>query len=373
MTSVEDGTAWSNAKIPIRNVWLLQLYASALYTDDVRNSRWSSVEDQPDDIPDMLAELLAHEAERRMRRRASVAFKVEHAQLSRVRGKIRVLETESRQLLKRGLVACRFDSLSADTFHNRLVLAALQKAATRTTRASVAGRCRSVASILLAAGVVGIRPTTTELATETQGRNNQDDRATIAAANLVFDLAIPTESTGSNWLVEPGRGVGLRKLFEQAVRGFFQVALKTPWTVGLRQHRFAWPVSDASDGALRLMPIMETDTVLENPSTGRRIIIETKFTDGVALGRFENETFKSAHLYQLYAYLMTQTDSDSMAAAAEGILLYPTVKERIDEHFTIQGHLVRVLSIDLAAETTEIREQLLRIIVQRSEVHNTVL
>lgn len=362
MTSVEKGTAWCNTTIPIRNVWLLQLYASVLYTEDPRSSRWSSVEDQPDDIPDLVAELLAHETERRLRRRASVAFKVEHAQLSRVRGKIRVLETESRQLLKLGLVACRFDSLSADTFHNRLVLTALQKAASRTTSAAVAARCRSVASILMASGVVNIRPSANQLSTETQGRNNRDDRAMIAAANLVFGLSIPTESMGSSWVVEPGRGMGLRKLFEQAIRGFFRVALDAPWTVGLRQHRFDWPISAVSSGARALMPVMETDTVLENSPAGRRIIIETKFAEGVALGRFGNETFKSAHLYQLYAYLMTQTESDSMASVATGILLYPTVKERIDEHFTIQGHHVRVLSVDLAADAAEIRQQLLRIV-----------
>ena len=51
---------------------------------------------------------------------------------------------------------------------------------------------------------------------------------------------------------------------------------------------------------------MQTDTVLHDRLTDRRIVIETKFADALSDSRFGNDvTIKSGYLCQLYAYLMS--------------------------------------------------------------------
>ena len=54
-------------QIPVRSIWLLLLYASELYRE-LPEARRVQLEDAPDDIPDLVAELLANAVERRLRR-----------------------------------------------------------------------------------------------------------------------------------------------------------------------------------------------------------------------------------------------------------------------------------------------------------------
>lgn len=111
--------------IPVRNIWLLMLYASDLFR--IKGMDGKGIEDMPDDLPDLVGEILAHAVEQRQRRRLSLGYRTRSAALNRVRGRIDVLTTERHQLLARGLVACRFDELTIDTPRNRFVRAALER------------------------------------------------------------------------------------------------------------------------------------------------------------------------------------------------------------------------------------------------------
>ena len=51
-------------KIPVRNLWLLMFYASELRDSGVFKG---DVEDAPDDIPDLVAEILLQQVEQRLR------------------------------------------------------------------------------------------------------------------------------------------------------------------------------------------------------------------------------------------------------------------------------------------------------------------
>lgn len=73
--------------------------------------------------------------------------------------------------------------------------------------------------------------------------------------------------------------------------------------------------------------------------------------------------FKSDHLYQLYAYLRSQERQDvPRSMDSTGILLYPSVGEDFDEWAVIQGHRIHFATVDLAADTAEIRQRLLQIV-----------
>ena len=88
-------------------------------------SRRVALENAPDDIPELVAEILANAVERRLRRNLTAGYQRRQADLNRVRGRINLLRTERRQLLQRARVACVFDELTVDTPRNRYVRAAL--------------------------------------------------------------------------------------------------------------------------------------------------------------------------------------------------------------------------------------------------------
>ena len=142
-------------RIPVRNLWLLMLYASDLFR--TRGIGKVGLEDSPDDLPDLVAEILAHAVEQRQRRHLSQGYRAREAVLNRVRGRIDVLKTERHQLLARGLVACRFDELTIDTPRNRFVRAALESICRIVRRQDVAHRCRSLAAGMKGQGVSALR------------------------------------------------------------------------------------------------------------------------------------------------------------------------------------------------------------------------
>ena len=350
-------------RIPVRNLWLLMLYASDLFR--TRGIGKIGLEDSPDDLPDLVAEILAHAVEVRQRRRLSLGYRSRDAVINRVRGRIDVLTTERHQLMDRGLVACRFDELTIDTPRNRFVRAALESISRIVQRKDVAHRCRALAGGMKAMGVSGDAPTRAQMSTDRFGRNDADDRFMVAAAKLAFDLVLPTEASGANVLSLPDReATWVRRLFERAVGGFYEVVLSPQgWRV-LCGGTMGWQIEQKTAGIDKILPTMRTDVVLDHPSNGQRIVIDTKFTSIVTSGWYREETLRSGYVYQIYAYLRSQVGcGDALADHASGLLLHPAIGQIVDETVLIQGHAIRFATVDLTATPADIRAQLLRLCV----------
>jgi 5-methylcytosine-specific restriction enzyme subunit McrC len=348
-------------RIPVRNLWLLMLYASDLFR--MRGKDGVGLEDNPDDLPDLVAEILAHAVEQRQRRHLSLGYRTREAVLNRVRGRINVLTTERHQLLARGLVACKFDELTIDTPRNRFVRAALEVISRVVRRHAVAHRCRKLASDMKAMGVSGTPPTRVQISADRFSRHDADDRFMVAAAKLAFDLALPTEVSGANMLPLPDREARwVRRLFERAVGGFFNVVLTSMgWRVATGG-ALAWQIDQSTPGIDKILPIMRTDIVLDHPPSARRIVIDTKFNSILTTGWYRAESLRSGYIYQIYAYLRSQVGcGDTIADHAEGLLLHPSVGESVDESVVIQGHRIRFATVDLSATTSTIRTELLRV------------
>ena len=356
-------------RIPVRNVWLLMLYASRLFRE-IPDRRRYAAEENPDDIPDLVAEILVHAVQRRLRRNLSSELRRRQADLTRVRGRMDHLRTECRSLLQRGRVACTFDELTTDTPRNRFVRAALREL-TRTVRnEELVRRCRSGAAALERAGVGG-EPSLVQYRNRTRtpeatGRTNAEDRQMLAAARLAFRLRLPTEDPGTVHLSSPDRDdVRARTLFEAAVGGFYETVLSPRgWKVGTGR-RIQWQFEHATPGMAEILPSMQTDIVLEAPAgtdrqAHQRLVIDTKFTHVLSPNRHGDAKLRSGYLYQIYAYLRSQEGvEDPPSVDAAGLLLHPSVGCDVDEAATIQGHRIRFATVDLAADSTAIRRRLL--------------
>lgn len=350
-------------KIPVRNVWLLFLYAYDLAR--FRGRFEADVEDSPD-FKSLIARLLCHVVETRLRRNLSFGYRRRQDTLKRVRGRIDILKTHSRDLFRRGEVACRFDELTIDTPRNRFVRAALSVLGDILDDGNLAHRSKTLAGAFGRAGVSGARPSRTEMTTDQIGRHEAEDRLMVSLARAVFDLVLPTEKEGARALLEARReNTEFRKLFERAVGKFF--AAELPREHGWRVYpgkRFHWPVgAKSSPGIREHLPIMVMDIILENEQEDRRIIIDTKFTNILTASQFDDgRRFRTGHIYQLYSYLRSQErDDHPRSLNSEGMLLYPAIGFDMDETAELQGHLVRFATIDLAAPTTTVVERLRRL------------
>ena len=64
----------------------------------------------------------------------------------------------------------------------------------------------------------------------------------------------------------------------------------------------------------------------------------------------------------MYAYLTTQGHRSAQHQKAAGILLYPTVYEKLSERIELGDHTIRIECIDLSATWQDIEAQLRSII-----------
>lgn len=345
-------------RIPVRNLWLLLLYASEFYAAD--HKRMAGIEEAPDELPQLLAEILADAVEQRLNSPLTPAFQLDQADLRRVRGRIDVRRTATKSLLAKGQVACRFDSLSIDTPRNRLARHALLGISKLVPEHQLRTRCRRLAASLER---LGVGSTAANPGVDSFNRNDKDDRRFVYAARLAIALALPRPQDG------PGQGLlhapeltegRLRSLFEAAAGGLYKAALPAPsWNVRTGTH-LSWPTASLSAGMPALLPGMKIDIMIHNQNAGHRTIIDTKFTSILGSSHYGTDRFKSSHLYQLYTYLRSQErPEDAASLTTSGVLLYPSTGENIHESMTLHGHTLALATVDLMSSPTQIRHAFL--------------
>ncbi len=336
-----------------------------LYASDLTRFKGafsSLVDGDIDDLPDLVAQLLAATVEERLRRNLTRGYRCCEMPVARVRGAINVLQTKTRLLLEKGEVFCRFQDLTIDTTHNRLVRVALDLMARLVQSEDLARRCRSLALCLARYGVVGLKPSRADLACGQISRNNERDRVMVALAQLAFDLALPTEESGPVALVAPEREeIWIRRLFEKAVLGFARIELEPlGWSVqggvALR-----WQVASPSGTLLSVLPRMVTDIVL-GPPRGPRIVVDTKFSSILGSRRFGGASLKSEYIYQMYAYVRSQEGLDGELNDASGLFLHPAIDVPLYEKALIQGHSITFATVNLADSPVAVRSELRKIL-----------
>ena len=170
-----------------------------------------------------------------------------------------------------------------------------------------------------------------------------DDDQLVHDVGRIFDLALPTELSGTDVLPLPDREERwVRLLFERAVGGFYEVTpSRQGWQVRTGEW-LHWQIEHRTANVDNILPKMKTDVILEHGASNRRIVIDTKFTSILTRGWYRGETLRSDHLFQIYAYLRSQAGrGDPAADRVEGLLLHPSVGGNVDETAVIQGHPIR--------------------------------
>lgn len=348
-------------RIPVRSLWFLLIYASELL-DQLRTHERERIlaGERDDDMIDAVAEVLVGEVEDRLRRQLTLHYRNQRADLQRVRGRIDHLRTAARRLYDQGRIACSFEELSVDSPRNRFIANTLLWAGPQIIRADLAQRCRAAAFRMHRMGVNPVPPSKAELSTDRLGRHDSGDRRMLNAAHLLRDMVIPEQDSG--WIDLPQLkedASAHRRLFEAAVRGFFRHTLTSNgWTVGARVLKWTSPDQPVH----QFLPVMKTDITLDNSASQRRIVVETKFTDAL-VERDGKTTIATGYLYQLYAYLASQSGrGDLVADNADGVLLFVKTidREPFTAEYFIQGHRIRFLSVDLSTSAADIRSRWLQ-------------
>ena len=346
-----------HSQISLQNIWILFLYAHNLVSI---TGQYKGEIEQAKDLPDLLARLLVHAVEERLKSNLHRGYYPQKAITTRVRGQIDILKTESQQLLKRGLIATHYQNHTYDTYRNQLVLSALKKVKQKAQNKQTLKKCNYLCSIFHKAGVSERLPSQSEILTDQIARHETIDRLMVSLSQMFLNFNIPTFSSGKHTLSHYDASEHLvRRLFEKAIGNALRIELiPQGWQV-TQGRRLKWPCTDMSEHMAKIIPQMIIDIELLHKESNRKIIIDTKFTNIYTRSQFRDQILKSQHLYQIYSYLRTQEiESCAMSQNSEGMLLHPQIGDSVHETTNIQGHKISFRTLDLSAPANQFESNL---------------
>ncbi|USU11446.1 5-methylcytosine-specific restriction endonuclease system specificity protein McrC [Sphingomonadaceae bacterium OTU29THOMA1] len=345
----------TNPLIPIQNVYYMFCYAWGRFEEARAFS--TGAEESPD-LSNLLARVLSTGTRALLRRGLDRGYLPLEEELSTIRGHIELGATLRLQCRNVRRVTCTFDELSHDLLHNQLLRASLRLLSqARTMEPTLSHELRSLAVRM--GDVSEVRLSQAAFARVQLHRNNAQYDLLLKICRLAFECLIPAERGKGYAFQEVLRDERkMARVFEDFVRNYYRASQKA---YSVKPLQFEWKAAPiAGDEQVRL-PLMRADVYLQ--SAKRRIILDTKYYAEMLQERHGSASFRSENLYQLFAYLQNDAAWNPELATAEGILLYPEVKQSLDATYDVHGHSVRLVTIDLARPWQEIEERLSSLIV----------
>ena len=357
--------------IPIRNLWYMLLYAwNEVPINDLRG--WAlqdaSVERAPT-LDTLLASVLLKLMQQRLRIGLGHDYVPEAGSLRGVRGRINFAESLKQRGLESGQLVCEFQGYRANSLKNQIIRSTIARLAKvgqfgpdPALVKDMHQRLRRLLRDLDGIDFIEVTPDVIRRQIYTRGGSDHDYRLMLSICDLIVQRTMPADSEGNirgRVPVINRELLVLHRVYERFVANFYRFHLRD-WNVSA-QKRLEWHADEANER----LPLMVPDIVLQEPpqGSGRMILLDTKFTPhSLVENQWGKPIFDSSHMYQLYAYLKSQEHLSEAHRTAVGILLYPAVQNRFSERVKLQGHEIRLESVDLATPWQEIEKQLLELV-----------
>lgn len=342
-------------QIPIQNIYYLLCYAwDKLDESNIVDVKAISTTELIDLFAKVLSNCRAHLLKQGLDR-----YYIENEYIvSGIKGKLNISASVKQNTLPSSKTVCLYDEFDYDIFHNQILKMTISKLL----------RAKNLDNELkdeLHRLFIKMPPIS-----EIQIRNSHFKQIRLHRNNYNYDFVLKVcQIINENLFIDESSGKykfkdflqeekAMARLFESFVRNFYKIEQSEFKVKGKEQIKWKLVPYDKID--LQMLPIMETDISLYSPS--RKIIIDTKFYKEAFKTKFTQDKINSNHLYQLFSYLKNQESDLEITKACEGILLYPAVKNNFKFSYTYENHKIKVLSVNLNQDWSNIKKDLLGII-----------
>jgi 5-methylcytosine-specific restriction enzyme subunit McrC len=258
-----------------------------------------------------------------------------------IRGRLDVAASLRRPIFMLGRAHCTYDELTADTLANRIIKATLTNLERdQTLDTALRDRIHGVVRQLPEINSIHLSNTLFRQVSVTSNRRFY--RFLLDICELVHNSSLP-EPTGSRKFRDFTRDdKKMWRLFQAFLLNFIRRECQE-WSA--KSEEVTWRATSETDPSLNLLPKMVTDISAWRPSEYR--IIDAKFYRETLSQNRGARKVHSENLYQLIAYVMNAEPKHGVAA--DGVLVYPRVTEKLREEYHILGRKFSVFTVDLAA------------------------
>ena len=338
--------------IPVENIYYLLAYAWDRL-DEADAAAVSGL--SAHHLVELFARVLRSGVSHLLLRGLDRAYVAETAELAGIRGRIEIAESTRRLAFERGRAVCTFDELSIDTPANRIIKTTLRRlAAEASLGPEDAESLRDLYRRMPGVESIALRDSSFRRVNVSINRSHYG--FLLDVCELVHHNLLTDEKTGDLRFRDFTRDdAQMARLFETFLRRFYA---REQDAYGVSAPILTWD-ADGAPAALAYLPQMRTDLVLR--STADVLVIDAKYYGKALSQRFEKETVRSDHLYQMASYLR-HIAPDMPRAAVRGMLLYPRTVESLRLDFAVHGHPFRVATINLDQHWTKIHQDLLALL-----------
>jgi len=358
----QDGVQKTSSGIPIRNIWYMLLYA--MKCSNLKD-RWKSEVETAPNLNCLLISILIERILERIRIGLGRDYNQVANEIYGIRGRIDFSKSVKLMSFPQGCTFSRYQVYTNDVLKNQIIKSTLYQmmlggdfGTYKKLEQELKNKIHSILQQLNNVKIIELKPA--EIRREQLKQKDMDCGLMLSLCYLLSMHLMPTEKEGGHFLTKIIKNnLTLYDVFEKFVAEFYKYHL-VQWNVK-PQSIFHWPAVGSSE----FLPILKPDIILENRITKQIIILDTKFTKkSLVEGQWDKITFNRDHLFQIYSYLKTQEDLSEFYAKSTGLLLYPTISDRVSHSIEVQGHKIIWESINLAQPWQQIEKDLISIILK---------
>lgn len=349
-------------KISVQNLYYMLCYA-------VQEPEWladTDVQFTPfDNIYEFFADVLSKRIGMQLKTGLYRRYIDRSESLPVLRGKLDIPGTMRNRIAQKQKLACDFDELSVNTLLNQIlktaVLLLLRRKDVSDERKGVLRREMMFFSEI----EVIAEPSRISWDRILYHRNNQSYRFMMHICRLILEGLLITDKKGKHKLASLKKRKAKATLYEKFIRSYFAyhyqgsgMTSNDPW--------ISWASSKGAP-PLTSLPGMHTDICLHCKKSRRLLIIDAKFYSRIyAKNQYEQQRFRSAHLYQIFSYTQNAAASKEYEGySISCMLLYAQTSEKppVEKPYMLSGnHELSLRTLDLAGDFKSIAIKLDKIV-----------
>ena len=309
-----------------------------------------------DNLHNLFAAILAKGIGRQLKQGLYREYVNHKEDIAMVRGKIDLPGTIQNLLSRKRILKCEYDELSENNLLNQVL---------KTTVLLLL--CHSQIDqkykddlkkeMLFFSSVDTINPTAIRWSAVRFQRNNNTYRMLISLCQLIIEGMLLTTDKGEHKLASFIDEQRMNRLYEKFILEYY---IKECPKVTATASQIPWALDDDTR---TLLPIMKSDIMLTRGNNV--LIIDAKYYTNITQTQYDKPTIRSAHLYQIFAYVKNKDASlKDKPHRVSGMLLYAATDEALqpDCSYQMSGNKIGVKTLDLNQDFSQIEEQLKNIL-----------
>ena len=350
------------ALIPIQNLYYLLCYAWGL----PEQRDWVTVEAKScPAVVDLFSRLLTKGADMLLKRGIAKEYRTNEEEIPGIKGKLELAQTLKQNRYREGRTICTLDELTGDILLNQIVYTTMyrllgDKELDKNVHMDLRRTLRRFPKVEI------IQLDRSVFNDVRLNRNNRFYRLILNVCGLLYERLLPEQDRpGEYKFLDFTRDEDkMNSIFESFLLNFYRQECAQEYPIVKRSIiHFQLTALEADDEDV--LPEMITDVTLDNPESGKRIILDAKYYKEMLSTRFETaKKLRRDHISQITSYVNNQEDKDiPYTLSTKGIMVYPKTGIQEETFNYSQGsHQYRFCTVDLAQDWHLIHQRLRDII-----------